>query len=316
MTLQQLATSAADVDSKKKDGAEDAKGGKGGQGAQAGEGAGAVEREWDGSATVLDLSTAVVAHLTSLGVPLRRAVEEGEDEGDEADEEGVAAAAAAAVVAMADLCPERAACLCFAPTQSQLSLAAGAGAAAGRPRKLCEALRTLVGQVRAPPPSACPPSHHIYILLIHNTTPSALPAPGSLPRRLMSATLVCGCCYDCGQAMVHVLTSGDVAVGALADLAEAATRLGRGPDAAAAGGSRRQADEDEDEEDEDDDDEEDGEESAQVSLLAHPCAHDAIQQVPLRLVASLNTRSSPVHPPSLVAPLRCCCSTPASSCCP
>jgi hypothetical protein len=124
-----------------------------------------VDREWDGAATVLDISTAVVAHLTSLGVPLRRAVEEGEEEGDEADEEeGVAAAAAAAVVAMADLCPERAACLRFAPTQtlsqSQLSLAAGAGAAAGRPRKLREALRTLVGQVRAPPPSACPPSYH------------------------------------------------------------------------------------------------------------------------------------------------------------
>ena len=147
MTLQQLATSAADVDSKKKDGAEDAKGGKGGNGAKAGEGAGAVDREWDGSATVLDVSTAVVAHLTSLGVPLRRAVEEGEEEGVEADGEGVAAAAAAAVVAMADLCPERAACLRFAPTQSLLSQAPST--AGGRPRKLCEALRSLVGQVRA-----------------------------------------------------------------------------------------------------------------------------------------------------------------------
>ena len=146
MTLQQL---AADAGPKKKDGAEDAKGGKGGRGAKAGEGAGAVDREWDGSATVLDLSTAVVAHLTSLGVPLRRAVEEGEDVGDDADGEGVTAAAAAAVVAMADLCPERAACLHFAPTQSQSLLSQAPSAAGGRPRKLCEALRSLVGQVRA-----------------------------------------------------------------------------------------------------------------------------------------------------------------------
>jgi hypothetical protein len=62
--------------------------------------------------------------------------------------------------------------------------------------------------------------------------------------------------------MVHVLTSRDVAVGALADLAEASTRLGRGPDAAAAGGGLQQSDAD-NEEDEDDDEEE-GEESAQV----------------------------------------------------
>jgi hypothetical protein len=109
--------------------------------------------------------------------------------------------------------------------------------------------------------------------------------------------------------MVHVLTSGDVAVGALADLAEAATRLGRGPDAAAAGGSRRQADDEEDEDEEEDEEEEEGEESAQVNMRARPCKKTI--HMPLRLPRHVSH-----HPVLAGGPLRCCCSTPAWSCCP
>ena len=66
-----------------------------------------------------------------------------------------------------------------------------------------------------------------------------------------------------------MLTSEDVAVGALGDVSEAAARLGRGPDAAAAPAAATAAagrGDDDDGDDEDDDGDEDGDESAQVFI--------------------------------------------------
>ena len=65
-----------------------------------------------------------------------------------------------------------------------------------------------------------------------------------------------------------MLTSEDVAVGALGDVSEAAARLGRGPDAAAAApaAATAAAGRGDDDDDEDDDGDEDGDESAQVFI--------------------------------------------------